>query len=108
MAVGVEVGTVADRPGEAEHEVVPSFVGEEQWFGFREEVGRRGEMLDAHSSNSTRTAPPTTRSPSLTCTALTVAAYGETSGVSIFIASITTSGWRAATSVPGSTRTRIT
>src|SRR5262249_40076691 len=48
------------------------------------------------------------RSPSPTWMARTVASYGETSGVSIFIASSTTSGCRAATFAPGSTRTRIT
>src|SRR2546428_37747 len=53
-------------------------------------------------------APPATRSPSATCTAFTVASYGETRGVSIFIASRTTSGWRAATSAPGWTSTLIT
>ena len=37
-----------------------------------------------------------------------VASYGEASGVSIFIASSTTSGWRASTRSPAATSTRIT
>src|SRR5437660_11961058 len=53
-------------------------------------------------------APPATRSPSATWTARTVDSYGETSGVSIFIASRTTSGWRGCTRSPGATRTWIT
>src|SRR6185503_18852713 len=47
-----------------------------------------------HSSSSTSRSPPATRSPSVTCTFRTTASYGETSGVSIFIASRTTSGCR--------------
>src|SRR4029077_16132289 len=53
-------------------------------------------------------APPATRSPADTCTALTAPSNGEDTGISIFIASRTTSGWRARTSSPGSTSTRIT
>ena len=74
MALGIEVGGVTDGPGNAEQEVVPGLVGEQQRLGLREEVAGIGEVLDANSSNSTSTAPPATRSPSLTCTALTVAA----------------------------------
>src|SRR5437868_11237180 len=66
------------------------------------------ELEHAQSSNSTSSAPPATRSPSATCTARTVASYGETSGVSIFIASSTTSGWRAVTCAPGPTSTLTT
>jgi hypothetical protein len=51
--------------------------------------------ITAHSSSSTSGAPPATRSPSATFTLRTTASYGETRGVSIFIASSTTSGWWA-------------
>src|SRR5205085_4288336 len=61
-----------------------------------------------HSSSSTSSAPPATRSPSRTWTRRTVASYGATSGVSIFIASSTSSGWRACTASPSATSTRIT
>ena len=54
----------------------------------------------ATSSLDQEERPPATRSPSSTWTALTVASHGETSGVSIFIASRTRSGWRCATWSP--------
>ena len=69
---------------------------------------RTPNRISLTRSSSTSVAPPVTRSPSATCTARTVAAYGETSGVSIFIASSTTSGWRASTASPGATSTRTT
>jgi uncharacterized membrane protein len=53
---------------------------------------RRRPTSGRYSSSSTRTAPPATRSPSATLTARTTASYGDVRGVSIFIASSTTSG----------------
>src|SRR5581483_11933479 len=82
VPLGIEIRRVADRPGDPEQEVVARLVGEEQRLGPLEELARFREPRDVHSSSSTRTAPPATRSPSCTCTARTVAAYGETSGVS--------------------------
>src|SRR4029077_721989 len=105
----IDVGRVADRPGYPENEVVARLVGKQQRAGLGEKLRCIFQPLGVHhSSSSTSTAPPATRSPSPTWTARTVASYGETSGVSIFIASSTTSGCRAATDAPGSTRTRIT
>src|SRR5579872_1205136 len=61
-----------------------------------------------YSASSTRRVPPATRSPSRTCTARTVASYGEASGVSIFIASRTTSACLATTLSPSATSTLMT
>ena len=57
------------------------------------------ELVELRAPSSSTSTAARDRSPSATWTARTVAAKGETSGVSIFIASITTSGSRAATVV---------
>src|SRR3954451_9691904 len=99
---GEEVRQVAHVARDSEHQVVPRLVGEQQRPGALEKLGR------VHSSSSTSTTPLATRTPSLTWPARTVASYGETSGVSIFIASSTTSGCRAVTRAPASVRTLTT
>ena len=55
-------------------------------------------------STTTSTRPASTDMPSVTGTSLTRPAFGDRSSFSIFIASTTTTGWRAATSSPGATR----
>src|SRR5262249_36585513 len=97
-----------ERPGDAEDQVVARLVREQQRAGGVEKhAGILGE-LDIHSSSSTITVPPATRSPSATCTAETTPSYGETRGVSIFIASSTASGCRDCTRSPSRTSTRRT
>ena len=63
---------------------------------------RRPRTVDefSYSSSSTSNVPAVTWSPSATWRRRTVASYGETTGVSIFIASSTSNGWRAATASP--------
>ena len=53
-------------------------------------------------------ARPRRRCRASTATSLTRPAFGERSSFSIFIASTTTTGWRASTSSPGATSTRTT
>src|SRR4029079_18041776 len=107
--LGVPVGCRHQRPRDSELKVVASLVGQHQRTGRVEERARVFESPDFHySSSSTTTAPPATRSPSAPCTLRTTPAYGETSGVSIFIASSTTSGWRCSTRSPSPTSTRRT
>ena len=54
-------------------------------------------LLTPRARRAARRRPP--GRPRSTCTARTTASYGETTGVSIFIASSTTSGWRGLTDV---------
>src|SRR5581483_9583763 len=99
---------VANAGGDAEDEVVAGLVRKQQRSGVAQERSRVLDPPHDHSSSSTSTAPPATCSPSETWSRRTTPSYGETSGVSIFIASRTTSGWRGWTRSPSPTSTRIT
>ena len=94
----VAVDAVAHGRGDAEHEVVPRLVGEQERLGLAPGTRAASSTRTAFITRPARRAArrPRRGRPRPTCTARTVASYGETSGVSIFIASSTTSGCRAA------------
>ena len=72
-------------------------------------IGRRAGRLVGHAhSRTTSGRPASTDMPSCTSTSRTVPARPAESAFSIFMASMTTTGWRASTWSPGRTRTRTT